>query len=195
MAVSSPAPIPTDAPCVGAERPEQAYEQYFGFVWRNLRRLGVPEAALDDAAQDVFLVVFRRWKEFEGRSSVQSWIFGIALRVAGDHRKMARRRQRRLVFLEELTEGRSPRAPSCEHPDSVAVRHEATELLHRLLETLEPSRRALFILVELEQMSVPEAAEALGLKLNTAYARLRAARLGFEAALTRHQARKIWRHR
>jgi RNA polymerase sigma-70 factor, ECF subfamily len=175
--------------------PEQVYEQYFGFVWRNLRRLGVTEQALDDAAQEVFLVVFRRYAEFEGRSSVQTWLFGIVLRVARDQRKAAGRRGRRLVFLEDLGEGRCPRASDAECPHLAAERGEATRLLHRLLESLADEKRALFISVELEQMNVPEAAEALGLKLNTAYARLRAARLEFEAALARYQAQGIWRRR
>ena len=195
MPVSTPAEIPHTAPCPCPDGPEQIYEAYFGFVWRNLRRLGVPEAATDDAAQDVFLVVFRRYHEFEGRSSVRTWLFGILLRVARDHRKVTRRRERRLVFLEDLAESRSPQAPSSESPHSAAERREATRLLHRLLETLHEAKRALFILVELEQMSVVEAADTLGLKPNTAYARLRAARRGFEAALARHRAGETWRRR
>lgn len=175
--------------------PEHVYEAYFGFVWRNLRRLGVAEASVDDAAQDVFLVVFRRYGEFEARSSMKTWLFGILLRVARDHRKVARRRQRRLVFLEELAEGSLPRAPRSDDPQEVAERGEATRLLHQLLDSLEASQRALFIMIELEQMTVPEAAEALGIKLNTAYARVRSARRGFEAALARHRARQNWRRR
>ena len=181
------------APAHPAEGPEQIYDEYFGFVWRNLRRLGVPEATLDDAAQDVFLVVFRRWGDFEGRSSVRTWLFGIVLRVARDQRKQAQRRRRRLVFLDELADNQAPKTPDALGPDALATQHEATRLLHSLLEQLEASRRAVFILVELEQMSVPEAAESLGWKLNTAYARLRAARQTFEAALARHRARNLWR--
>ncbi len=62
------------------------YEEYFDFVWRTLRRYGVPEAAMDDAIQDAFLVVHSRLPTFEGRSSLRTWIFGIARRVARDHR-------------------------------------------------------------------------------------------------------------
>ena len=46
---------------------EVVYDQYFDFAWRNLRRLGVPPAQLDDAVQDTFVVVHRRLAEFEGR--------------------------------------------------------------------------------------------------------------------------------
>ena len=91
--------IPQTSACPSTSGPEQIYEQFFGFVWRNLRRLGVPDAALDDATQDVFVVVFRQWEGFEGRSSVQTWLFGIVLRVARDHRKVAQRRGRHLMSL------------------------------------------------------------------------------------------------
>src|SRR6186713_2887600 len=67
----------------------EVYESCAKLVWRNLRRLGVPEAALEDAAQDVFLVVHRRLSEFEGRSTLRTWIFGIVLRVAARHRRKA----------------------------------------------------------------------------------------------------------
>src|SRR5882724_509457 len=65
------------------------YDAYFDFVWRSLRRLGVPEATLDDAAQDVFVVVHRRLPEFEARSTVKTWLFGIVLRVVATHRRTA----------------------------------------------------------------------------------------------------------
>src|SRR5689334_14306305 len=58
------------------------YEQHFDTVWQGLRRLGVAESALDDAAQEVFFIAFRRIAEFEGRSTLKTWLYGIALRVA-----------------------------------------------------------------------------------------------------------------
>src|SRR3954470_17967759 len=61
------------------------YEEHFEFVWRSLRRLGVSAASLDDATQEVFVVVFRRLADFEGRSSVRTWLFGIAIHVAQHH--------------------------------------------------------------------------------------------------------------
>src|SRR5512146_2914504 len=71
---------------------EEVYEEHFAFVWRNLRRLGVTEAGLRDAAQDVFVVVHRRMHEFAGRGSVQAWLYSILRRVAADHRRRARRK-------------------------------------------------------------------------------------------------------
>jgi len=51
---------------------EAVYEQHFDFVWRTTRYMGVPESAVDDAVQEVFLVVHGRLHEFEGRSSIQT---------------------------------------------------------------------------------------------------------------------------
>src|SRR5262245_15446282 len=66
---------------------EELYEEHFDFVWRSVRRLGVPGASMDDAVQDVFLVVHNKRDEFEGRSTVKTWIFGIVVHVARAHRR------------------------------------------------------------------------------------------------------------
>src|SRR5262245_16282732 len=71
---------------------DAVYDACFDFVWRNARRLGVPDAQLDDAVQEVFLVVHRRLADFEGRSSIKTWVFGILLKVAADHRRALRRK-------------------------------------------------------------------------------------------------------
>src|SRR6185436_2589400 len=70
---------------------EEIYEEHLAFVWRSLRRLGVREAGLDDAVQEVFLVAYRRLPAFEGRSSLKTWMFGIVLRVARTFRRTAQR--------------------------------------------------------------------------------------------------------
>jgi RNA polymerase sigma-70 factor (ECF subfamily) len=160
----------------------EVYESCAKLVWRNLRRLGVPEPALEDAAQDVFLVVHRRLPEFEGRSSLRTWIFGIVLRVAARHRRKARGLAvREAQIPSELGDALS--APTSDSPFERTLHRQATELLHQVLERLDDERRALLIMVELEQTSVAEAAEALEINLNTAYSRLRAARRAFEVEL------------
>ena len=80
-------PVPIVAAGAGLGAFEDVYEEHFEFVWRSVRRLGVPEAALDDAVQDVFVVVHRRGSEFEGRSSVRTWLFGIVVHVARAYRR------------------------------------------------------------------------------------------------------------
>src|SRR5215510_5968547 len=79
-----------------AERFSELYEQHFDFVWRSARYLGEPDASLDDAVQDVFLVAYRRFQDFEARSSPRTWLFAITMRVISDHRR-SRRRKTRLI--------------------------------------------------------------------------------------------------
>ncbi|MGE3634951.1 MAG: RNA polymerase sigma factor, partial [Sandaracinaceae bacterium] len=73
-------------------RLEEIYDACFDFVWRSARRMGVAEAHADDVVQEVFLVAHRRLADFEGRSSVRTWLFGILLRVVSDHRRTLRRK-------------------------------------------------------------------------------------------------------
>lgn len=170
---------------------EALYDQHFAFVWRSVKRLGVAESGIDDAVQDVFLVAHRRFGAFEGRSSLRTWLFAIARRVARDHRRTARRKTDSLVpEADAEAQLADPRAPS---PLDSATRAEAVRLLQAILDELPEERREVFILAELEQMTAPEIAEALGANLNTVYTRLRAARRDFEAAAARHRARLAWR--
>jgi RNA polymerase sigma-70 factor (ECF subfamily) len=159
----------------------QLYNEHFAFVFRHLRRLGVRTDRLEDAAHDVFLVAHRRLADFEGRSSAKSWLAGIASRVAHDHRRTERRKGN-LDVLEDNVPAGTPA------PDEVATRNEAAALLERLLDTLSDDHRAVFVLAEVEQMTAPEIADALDVKLNTVYSRLRAARASFERALARFKA-------
>jgi RNA polymerase sigma-70 factor (ECF subfamily) len=69
------------------------FRDYAPFAWRFLRRLGVPAADVDDACQEVFVTVHRKLPEFQGRSSMRTWVFGICVRVAAAHRRRLRRRR------------------------------------------------------------------------------------------------------
>jgi RNA polymerase sigma-70 factor (ECF subfamily) len=156
------------------------YAGHFRAIWRTLRRLSVPDAQLDDAAQDVFVVVHRKLAGFDGRS-LRGWLYAIAVRVASDYRRQATRRW--LPLSEALVD-------TSAGPGHTSELSESLQLLHTLLSQLDLPKRTVFVLGELEQLSAPEIAEALGVNLNTVYARQRAARLQFEAALKRHRERQ-----
>jgi RNA polymerase sigma-70 factor, ECF subfamily len=175
------APKLSDATLGGNTDFAALYESEFAYVWRNLRRLGVSDAQLDDATQDVFLVVHRRLGDFESRSKIRTWIFGIVLRVASTYRRTAQRR--RTEPLDERV------VESTLSTDDLTERAEAGRLLRRLLDELDDDRRAVFVLAELEQMTAPEVASALGVNLNTVYSRLRSARRDINAALERLRTR------
>jgi RNA polymerase sigma-70 factor (ECF subfamily) len=158
------------------------YIQHVRFVWRNLRRMGVHDSSLEDAVQDVFLVVHRRLAEFEARSQIRTWLFGIVLRVAQLHRRTARRRQAHLVEVNPFElDAASP--VDQEGPAELIAQRQAGALLRRLLDEMDHDKRAILVMVEMEEMSVREAAEALGINLNTAYSRLHAARALFDATV------------
>jgi RNA polymerase sigma-70 factor (ECF subfamily) len=183
----APAASATDAdasarmPALGVEG---IYERHFDFVWRNARRMGVREEDLDDAVQDVFVVVHRRIAEFEQRSSVETWLFSILLRVVQHYRRSKARRLARLTALLHFTSGDAEPEPR-EGALELLTRHEQAALLHRLLGDIDDGKRAVFILIELEQRSAPEVAEALGMNVNTVYSRVRAARQELERAVAR----------
>jgi RNA polymerase sigma-70 factor, ECF subfamily len=162
------------------------YEEHFDFVWRALRRYGVPDASLDDAIQDVFLVVQSRLATFEGRSSLRTWMFGIARRIARDHRPSARAR------TEAVSPDTLDALPDIESKSPLATLEaiEQARLLERLLAGLAPDKRAAFVLVELEQMTILEASEALHVNSNTMSSRVRAARQELEQAIARLESHK-----
>jgi len=154
------------------------YAVYFGFVWRCLRGHGVPERLLDDASQEVFVAVHRRLPEFRGESSVRTWLYGIVRFVALNQRRGERRRGVVLSFDAEPVST----APS---PDERAQDREAAAFVARFVAGLDDKKRDVFVLAMLEQMTIPEVAETIGVPLNTAYTRLRAVRQEFTQALGR----------
>jgi len=145
------------------------YREHYGFIWHALHRFGIDSAALDDAAQDVFLVAYRRRIAFQG-SSPRPWLYGIARRVASNYRRSKRRRTDR------------ERVDAVERPDRSGAR-EAIETLDRYLASLRPEDRELFILSEVEGMTGPEIAEARGRNLRTIYTRIRKLRLDMRTSL------------
>lgn len=172
---------PRRVPAATAPRTfDDIYAAHFADVWRSLIRLGVPPANLDDAAQDVFIVVHRRLAEFEGRSSLTTWLYGICLRVAKDHRRRDSRKGGLEPLTPTLTAGLADAGPG---PQQATETAEAFHALRTILETLPDEQREVFVLAELEQLTAPEMAEILGIKLNTVYSRLRTARQSFEKAL------------
>lgn len=159
---------------------EDFYREHFAFAWRTVRRLGVDAAFVEDVAQEVFVVVHRRLGEFEGRSSAKTWLYGIVRRVVADHRRTLRRKP-----LGTGAEGEAydPATSPEDGPDASAERAERVRLLHRLLSGLDEAKREVFVLSELEGLTLAEIAEALDANPNTVASRLRAARREFEVAL------------
>ncbi|WP_232380068.1 RNA polymerase sigma factor [Polyangium fumosum] len=187
-ALSSPlsvAPVDGEA----AARFRAIRDEHFEFVWRSVRRLGVPDADADDAAQQVFIVLSRRLEEITAGSE-RAFLFGTAMRVAMQVRRTMRRRGE--VSLSEDEAQGLPLEPPDTGPDAeeLLAQRRARVMLDEVLESLPLDVRAVFVLFELEEMRVPEIASLLGIPLGTAASRLRRGRELFQAELSRVQARK-----
>lgn len=174
----APATEPADADAGGAVPFERVFHEHAPYVWRALRRLEVGDADADDACQEVFLVVHRKLATFYGGSSMRTWLYGICLRVASEHRR--RPHHRREDIVETVPDEAVP-APQ----EEALERRRALTRLDAALDQLDDEKRAVFVLFELEQMSMVEIARSAGCPLQTAYSRLYAARKVVEAALAR----------
>ena len=143
---------------------EQLYREQHRFVWRSLRRMGIAPDALEDAVQEVFVVAARRLDDFEGRSSIKTWLFSIAMGVFRNERRAVTRRRRRLAAIAWFQQALSPM--------SKAAPHDRLELMDVLM-ALDEEERAIVVLMELEGMSGREVADALGLSMHAVYRRHR----------------------
>jgi RNA polymerase sigma-70 factor (ECF subfamily) len=152
------------------------YREHFDFVWRSLRHLGVVPPALDDAVQEVWLIVHRKLASFEGRSLATTWLFGIAVNVARSQRRTGSRR----AFGEPLSDELPSRDPDPEH---VLVGRDAWSQVQIFLNTLSELQRAIFVSALIENLSSAETAEAIGIDVGIVYRRVRALRRAFERQL------------
>ena len=160
----------TRAPSAQIEEVRALFKAHGAFVWRCAARLGVAEHGRDDIVQDVFLVVYHRLPQFEGRSSITSWLFGIVRGLVSNRRRKAARR----LHLQALQP----------EPEIVAPDPESAHAFERFVHELSSEQREVFVLAEVEGMSGPEIATALSLNLNTVYSRLRKARARFKRFAT-----------
>jgi RNA polymerase sigma-70 factor, ECF subfamily len=158
-------------PAVPVPTPEMAavFEEHFGYVWNSLRRLGVREADLEDLAHEVFLKVHANLGKFDPARPIRPWLFGFAYRVAADHRRLARNRL-------EVTGVHAEAIDSGPAADERLEAAEQKALIERALSEMALDRRAVLVLHDVDEVTVPEIAGALGIPLNTAYSRLRLAR-------------------
>lgn len=153
------------------------YRAHAGFVWRVVRRMGIPDEAAEDVVQEVFLVARRRLPEYEGRGAPTSWLYAIARGVTANVRRGQARAQRRLRVVT------GPRPAAAPSPEDELRRADAAALVERFLAELPAEQREVFVLVDVEGLSGPEVARAVGIDLNVAYSRLRLARQKFRRFL------------
>jgi len=158
-----------------AERLTAMFTAHFDFVWRSLRRLGVPDGGVDDAAQEVFVVAQRKLRVIEAGKE-KAFLFGTAVRVAADARRARGRRRE--------TPSETDVSPDLGAPADELVDHKrARELLDRVVAALPDDARPVFVLYELEGMTMAEIATCLAIPPGTVASRLRRAREAFERVI------------
>lgn len=166
---------------------EQLIHAHFRFIWRLLRRLGLPESDADDAAQQVFLIAHTKLQQIApGRE--RAFLYGCALRRAAKWREARARQSARGVSLD--APGESALVSSSGSPEELLDRAEARSLLDAVLEQLDEPQRTVFVLYEIEQLNSTEIAELLGVPRGTIASRLRRARAEFEQCVQRLEARR-----
>jgi RNA polymerase sigma-70 factor (ECF subfamily) len=162
----------------------KSFQVHAPFVLRILSRLGVPAADRDDLLQEVFLIVYRKLSEYDGRASFRAWLYGICVRTVSSYRRSARVRRQESQEYGDVDQRQSQVDISPEHS---AERRRAYEELEALLSKLEDEKRTVFVLYELEELSMTEVAQIVGCPLQTAYSRLHAARKAMRTLVQRHR--------
>lgn len=154
------------------------YRDHFAFVWRSLRRLGIDQRELQDGAQEVFLILFRKMPELDLEGKLTTWLYAVCLRVASDWRRRAHRRNELVGIEPSQLDRRENEAPHL---------GELRALLWKALDAMPLDQRAVFVAFELEGFTGEEIASALGVPIPTVHSRLRLARERFRAVLNREQ--------
>jgi RNA polymerase sigma-70 factor (ECF subfamily) len=157
---------------------EAVFRTELDYVAYSLRRLGIRPNDIEDAAHDVFIILHRKRDEFDTARPIRPWLFGIAMRVASA-------RHRRAHVRRELPSETIEEQPMDAELDEKLDRDRRMKLVIEALSAIQEGRREVFILHDLDGVSMPDIAEALAIPLNTGYSRLRLARREFDAAVAR----------
>jgi len=175
----------TGASDTASERPSlrEIYEAHFGYLWHVVRRLGGRDRDLEDLVHDVFIVVQRRLHTYDPDRPLKPWLFGVAFRVVSDYRRRASfQREQTGVVREPMDERRTPLEQ--------AEAREARAMVAEALDALPPEQRVVCVMHLIEEHTIPEISDALGVSHNTLYSRLRLGRARFEAKLRQLMLRR-----
>ncbi len=167
---------------IDSARLTRVAQEHLDFVWRCLRRFGVPAADADDAAQQVFLVAADKLSEVPVERE-RAFLFATSARIAANARRSIRRRQTAYDSLSQ-----APEEPSVSQEDA-SDQLRARALLDQVMADMPDDLREVFVLFEIEEISIQDIATTLDIPIGTVGSRLRRARQAFQQAVTRHRAR------
>lgn len=154
----------------------EVFDEHATFVWRTLRGLGVPESGIDDAVQEVFLIVHAKLDDFEGRSALRTWICAIAYRVGAN----ARRKLRKYVEIDVSVLSLPTGEPD---PERRAATRDSTLFVEHFCARLSDGMRDVFVLCLLEERPAAEVGALLELSPHTVSSRIRLLRESFRREL------------
>jgi len=182
-------PFVSEAPTVGDRdaRLEAMASDNFQFIWRSLRRLGVPLGSVDDGAQQVFEVAARRLGDIEPGKE-RAFLFKTALLVAAEARRLSARR--RELHPDDVVETLADPAPN---PEDASEWSQKRALLEEVLLAMSIEQRTVFVLFELEELTMAEIADLVEVPAGTVASRLRRAREEFHDHARRLRARLAFR--
>ena len=174
---------PVDEPINPSIDFQDFYKEHFNFVWSSARHLGASEDAIDDVVQDVFMVAHAKLGTLRRPESLRSWLYGIIRRTLSTYR-----RARRLRDAAEMRLGAELKVntPFIASPLELVERSSELELLQQVLAELDAAKREILVMVEILGMTVPEVVQVLAIPLDTAYSRLRKARMSFNRVLAKN---------
>jgi RNA polymerase sigma-70 factor, ECF subfamily len=169
----------------GAENPtarlRRVIDHHYDSLWRTLRYLGVPDAGVDDAAQQTLCVLARRLDDVAPGGEI-AFLFATAIRVASDARRAVRRNH------AEPVQDIDSFPTTAASPEERVDQRRAREVLEQVLEAIPTDQRVVFVLFEIEELSLAEIAGLLGIPPGTVASRLRRARESFQTVVRRRQA-------
>ncbi|MCL2724493.1 MAG: RNA polymerase sigma factor [Polyangiaceae bacterium] len=169
---TSPDQVQTSERTAGALSPDfrELFDAEFDYVCRSLRRLGVREADLKDVAQELFVAVHGRMRDYDRARPIRPWLFSFAVRYASNYRRLGRNRNH---------DAHDESALPTEHRPAL----EARDLVLRALGRLDFDRQTIVVMHDMEGFDAPEIAAQLGIPVNTVYSRIRLARADFREAV------------
>lgn len=168
-------------------------ERYSELIYRlALKMLGDPQDA-EDVLQETFIKAFRHLPNFDGRSSLSTWLY----RIATNEALMAlRRRKVDTVSLDEPADEDELQEPVqivdwCCLPEDQMLSSEARDYLKRAIEALSPALRAVFVLRDLQGLSTEETGQVLNLSETAVKTRLSRARLRLREILSGYYGERL----
>jgi RNA polymerase sigma-70 factor (ECF subfamily) len=180
--------LATSIPCMPAPamhygrvvpRLDDLFREHHAFLFRCMRRFGLPDAAAEDAVQEVYIIVQRRLSDYEERGSARAWLYRIAQGVASHYHRGEQRARARLEHV-------GPPRAAVPLDDELALA-QAADAVEAFLAELDDDQETVFVLADIEGFTAPEIAAVVNAPVSTVYSRLRLARRKFESFAERYE--------